>query len=117
MALSKSSTTLLASQSLGAGASVNVTELDLTGKNAAHIFVKITNGSPAPTTPPTVIFYAGEASGVKREIARGAGDITASSVNHPNCRYSLANMFANVTITNGATNAITVEVYAQTASL
>lgn len=116
MAITKNSRTLLTSQSLSAGASVNATELNLSTAVGARIFVKITNGASAPTTVPTVTFYSGESTGTKRTLSVQTGDITANSINHLSCRYSLPDMFANVTITNGATNSITVEVYAQEAT-
>lgn len=116
MAITKTSRTLLASQSLAAGATVNATELNLSTAVGAEIYVRITNGSSAPTTPPSVTFYAGEATGVKRKKSVASGDTTASSVSDLSCTYGLRNMFANVTIINGATNAVTVEVYAQEAT-
>jgi hypothetical protein len=116
MAIVKNSRTLLASQSLAAGGSVNASELNLSTAAGAEVFVKLTNGASAPTTAPTVTFYAGEATGVKRKKYTATGDTVGSSVTDIPCRYSLPNMFANVTIMNGATNAITVEVYAQEAT-
>ena len=116
MAITKTARTLLTSRTLTAGSSVNADELDLTTAVGARVFVKLTNGSPAPTTLPVVTFYTGEASNVKRVLFTATGDTVVNSVNHPSCRYSLPDMFANVTITNGATNSITVEVYAQEAT-
>lgn len=116
MPITKTARTLLVSQALAAGASVSATELNLSTAPAARIFVKITNGATAPTTAPSVTFYTGEATGVKRDIYTVAGDIVANSVRHLPCRFSLPDMFANVTITAGATNGCTVEVYAQEAT-
>jgi hypothetical protein len=116
MAISKTSRTLYASASLAAGASINVTELNLSTAAGARVFVKITNGGTGPSTAPTVKFYSGEATGVKRELAASAGDLVAGSVTHHSCRYGLPDMFANVTITAGATQGCTVECYAQEAS-
>ncbi|MRV72564.1 hypothetical protein GJ700_12685 [Duganella sp. FT92W] len=113
MAITKTARTLLSSQSLAAGASVNATELNLTSALGAEVFVKITNGSSAPTTAPTVTFYSGESTGTKRKKFVASGDTTNNSVNEPSCRFGPSTMYANVTITNGATNGITVEVYAQ----
>lgn len=112
----KTARTLLTSQSLAAGATVNANELNLSTAYGSEIFVKLTNGASAPTTAPVVTFYVGEATGVKRKKATGQGDTVNSSVTDVSCRYALPNMFANVSITNGATNAITVEVYAQEAT-
>ena len=116
MAATKTAKTLLVSQSLAAGASVNTAEWNMSTAYAGSLFIKITNGASAPTTAPTVIFYAGEATGVKRTRFVIMGDTTNSSVNDRECEYSLQHMFANATITNGATNAITVEAYGQEAT-
>jgi hypothetical protein len=116
MAITKTARTLLTSQSLSAAASVNSSELDLSTKPGARIFVKITNSSSAPTTAPVVKFYSGEATGVKRLLFSISGDLVINSVTDLSCRYSLPDMFANVTITAGATNGCTVEVYAQEAT-
>lgn len=113
MAATKTAKTLLTSQSLAAGASVSATEWNMSTAYAGSIFVKITNGSSAPTTAPTVTFYAGEATTIKRKRYSVTGDIINSSVNEFECEYGLQHMFANVTIINGATNAINVEVYGQ----
>ncbi|MES2180701.1 MAG: hypothetical protein V4493_01200 [Pseudomonadota bacterium] len=109
----KTAKTLLTSQSLAAGASISITEWDLSGKWGGILFIKITNGSSAPTTAPTVKFYAGENSGVKRQTYVVSGDTVNSSISEPWFEYSIGFMFANATITNGATNAITVEAYGQ----
>ena len=42
-----------------------------------------------------------------------SGDIVNSSVNDIVCEIPPSAMFVNITITNGATNAITVEAYGQ----
>eukprot|EP01034_Spumella_vulgaris_P041665 gene41665-51629_t len=49
---------------------INATELNLTSARSAEIYVKITNGSSAPTTAPTVTYYSGEATGIKRVVAQ-----------------------------------------------
>lgn len=113
MAISKNQRTLLTSQSLGAAASVNATELNLSTAVGALVNVLLTNGGTAPTTAPVVKFYTGDATGKKYLFFQASGDTTNSSVNNIPCRFPKETMFANVTITNGATNAITVEVYAQ----
>ena len=112
MAATKTAKTLLASQSLAANASVNITEWNMSTAYAGSLFIKITNGASAPTTAPTVIFYAGEATGVKRQRFTASGTTTTGTTDLE-CEYSLQHMFANATITNGATNAITVEAYGQ----
>lgn len=116
MASTKSASTLLTSQSLAAATAVNATELNLSTAYRSRVFVKLTNSGTPPSTAPTVVFYSGESTGAKRTLYTATGDTTANSVNHLNCEYGLADMFANVTITNGATNAITVEVFAETAT-
>jgi len=116
MAITKTARTLLVSQALAAGATISSSELNLSTAAGADIFVKITNGATAPTTSPITTFFVGEATGVKRKRYTASGDTVANSVTDISCTYSLRNMFANVTITNGATNPITVEVYAQEAT-
>lgn len=113
MAATKTSRTLLTSQSLAAATSVNGTELNLSTAYGALVCVKLTNGGSAPTTAPTVTFYVGESTGTKRKLYQVSGDTVASSVNDYVCEIPASGMFVNVTILNGATNAITVEAYAQ----
>jgi len=113
MAATKSAATLLTSQSLAAATAVNATELNLSTAYGALVSVKLTNGGTAPTTAPVVQFFTGEATGIKRLFYAASGDTVNSSVNNINCDMPAEAMFVNVTITNGATNAITVESYAQ----
>lgn len=113
MAATKTSKTLLASQSLAANTAVNVTEWNMTTCYGGVAAVKLTNGAPAPTTAPVVVFYIGEASGTKRQYYSASGDTTNSSVNHIICELPPGVMFTNVTITNGATSNITIESYGQ----
>lgn len=117
MAVTKTSRTLLTSQSLAAGASINAAELDLrTAVAGTIVFVKLTNGSSAPTTAPVVTFYSGEATGVKRKRYQAAGDTVANGINEPYFVADQGDMYVNVSIQNGATNSITVECYAQEAT-
>jgi hypothetical protein len=116
MAATKAQKVLLTSQSLAAGASVNLTEWNMSTAYGGSIIVRITNGASAPTTAPTVKFYSGDATGKKYGRSQASGDTVNSSVNDLECEYSVQHMFANGTITNGATNAITVEAYGQEAS-
>lgn len=113
MASTHTSKTLLTSQSLAAGASVNATEWDNTVKYGGMAFVKLTNGATAPTTTPVVKFYIGEASGTKRLLYQASGDMVNNSVNDIGCEIPPSAMYVNITITNGATSSITVEAYAQ----
>ena len=116
MAATKAASTLLTSQSLAAGASVNSNEFNLSTAYRGRTNVRLTNGASAPTTAPVVTFYTGEATGVKRKLYSQSGDTIASSVSDITCEYGLADMFGNVTITNGATNPITVEVFGEAAT-
>lgn len=116
MAASKTQKTLLTSQSLAASTAVNATEWNMSTAYGGSLIVRITNGSSAPATAPVIRFYSGDATGKKYLRATMTGDITNSSVNDFECEYGLQHMFANVTITNGTTNAITVEAYGQEAT-
>lgn len=116
MAATKTAKTLLASQSLAAAASVNATEWNLSTAYGGRAFVRLTNGASAPTTAPVVKFYSGDATGKKYLLFTASGDTTNNSVIDIPCEYGLADMFSNITITNGATNAITVEAYGQEAT-
>ena len=113
MASTKTAKTLLTSQSLAAATSVNATEWNLSTAYGGLLVVRLTNGGTAPTTVPVVKFYVGYATGKKYLFWQGAGDTVNSSVNDVVCELPDKTMFANVTITNGATNAITVEAYGQ----
>lgn len=113
MAASKTSRTLLTSQSLSAAASVNTTEWNMSTAYGGLAAVKLTNGASAPTTAPTVKFYVGESTGTKRLLYQATGDTTANSVNDIVCEIPPSAIYCNITITNGATNAITVESYGQ----
>lgn len=114
MAAVKTAKTLYTSQSLAAAtATTAITEWNLSTAYGGLATVKLTNGSTAPTTAPTVKFYVGEATGVKRLLYTASGDTVNSSVNDLVCEIPPGAMFCNITITNGATNAITVEAYGQ----
>lgn len=116
MAATKAQKVLLTSQSLAAAASVSATEWNMSTAYGGRAFVRLTNGASAPSTAPVVKFYSGDATGKKYLLFTASGDTTASSVTDVPCEYILPDMFANITITNGATNAITVEAYGQEAS-
>ena len=113
MAATKTSKTLLTSQSLAAAATVNVTEWNMSTAYGGLAAVKLTNGATAPTTAPTVTFYVGEATGVKRVFYTASGDTVNSSVTHIVVDLPAGVMFSNITIVNGATSAITVEAFGQ----
>ena len=109
----KTAKTLLASQSLAAATAVSVTEWNASTAYGGIAAVKLTNGATAPTTAPVVTFYVGEATGIKRKLYSASGDTVNLSVNDVVCEIPASAMFVNVTITNGATNAITVEAYGE----
>lgn len=113
MAATKTAKTLYASNTLAAATPVNSTEWNLSTAYGGLAAVKLTNGASAPTTAPVVKFYVGEATGVKRLLYQASGDTVNSSVNDIVCEIPPGAMFVNITITNGATNSITVEAYGQ----
>ena len=113
MAATKTSKTLYASASLAAATSVDATEWNMTTCYGGIAAVKLTNGASAPTTASVVKFYVGESTGTKRLLYTASGDTTNSSVNDLVCEIPASAMYVNITMTNGATNAITVEAYGQ----
>lgn len=113
MPATKTPKSLLTSRPLGAGASVDTIEWDLRSAYGGVATVRLSNGSPAPTTPPVVKFYIGEATGVKRLFYPAAGDTVANSSSDIICEIPAGVMFVNITITGGATNGGSVEVSAQ----
>lgn len=113
MAATKTAKTLYASASLAAATSVNATEWNMSTAYGGIAAVKLTNGGSAPTTAPVVKFYVGESTGTKRLFYTASGDTVNSSVNDLVCEIPASAMFVNITVTNGATNAITVEAYGQ----
>lgn len=113
MASTHTAKTLLASQSLAASTAVNATEWNMTTAYGGLAAVKLTNGATAPTTVPVVKFYIGETTGTKRLLHTASGDLVANSVNDIVCEYPPGTMFANITITWGATTGGTVEAYGQ----
>jgi len=113
MASTHTAKTLLTSQALAAATAVNATEWNLSTAYGGIVGVKLTNGGTAPTTAPVVQIFVGESTGTKRLFYTGQGDTVNSSVNHIVCELPMATMFANVTITWGATTGGTVEAYGQ----
>lgn len=111
MALAKGSSVLRAASSLAAGASVYL-EYDFSNAVQGGIFVKLTNGASAPTTIPTIKFTIGETTGVKRRRFDVTGDMVANSITEKDCVYGLRDKFGGVTVTNGGTNSVTLEVVA-----
>lgn len=110
MAIAKTNTSLAAAATtVAAATAVNATEWDMSALFDGMAVGKITNGVTAPTTAPLVVFYAGESTGVKREIWRMSGDTVANSVTPIVFRVPKEVKFQNVTITGGATNGSTWE--------
>jgi hypothetical protein len=110
MAIAKTNTSLApAATAVGAAASVNATEWDMSALFSGLVAGKITNGASAPTTLPIIVFYAGESTGVKREIWRMGGDTVANSATPIVCSVPKEVKFLNVTVTGGATNGSTFE--------
>jgi hypothetical protein len=116
MAATKTPRQLLASQTLAAGASVNVAEWNLSTAYGGKLCIRITNGSSPPASAPVVTFFSGDATGKKYKQYSAAGDVVASSQNDIYFTYGLEDMFANATIQNGGGNSITVEAYGQEAT-
>lgn len=114
MTITKTSRTLKTSGSVSASSTANCTELNLSTAYGALVNVLLTNGGSAPTTVPIVKIYTGETTGKKTVLFYTAsGDLVSSSVTSIVCRIPATAMFVNIDIINGATNAITAEVYAQ----
>ena len=109
----KTAKTLLSSQALAAAATVSGTEWNASTAYGGLAAVKLTNGASAPTTAPVVSFYVGESTGTKRLFYQAQGTTTNSLATDIVCEIPPGAMFINITITNGATNAITVEAYGQ----
>ncbi|MDB5814434.1 MAG: hypothetical protein JWN23_1551 [Rhodocyclales bacterium] len=110
MTITKTGVSLAAAATtVAAATAVNATEWDLSAVDKGAMLGKITNGSSAPTTAPVIVFYAGEATGVKREIYRMSGDTVANSVTPIACTFKAEYKFGNATITGGATNGSTYE--------
>lgn len=113
MAATKTSKTLKTSASLAAATLVSVTEWNASTAYGGLLAIRLTNGSSAPTTAPVVKVYVGDATTVKRLFYTQSGDTVNSSVTDIVVRIPNSAMFINADITNGATNAITVEAYGQ----
>ena len=105
--------TIRTSASLAASTAAVGTEWDNSTKYGGIVTVRLTNGAAAPTTAPLVQFFTGEATTVKRQYYAATGDTVANSVIDVVCEIPATAMFVNVTITNGATNAITADAFAQ----
>ena len=105
--------TIRTSTTIAAATAAVGTEWNNSTAYGGIVTVRLTNGATAPTTAPVVQFFVGEATTVKRQYYVQSGDIVNSSVNDIVCEIPAGVMFVNVTITNGATNAITADAFAQ----
>lgn len=107
MALTKASTTILASQSVGAAATVTGTGINLTALYGGQVEWKITNGT-APTTVPTVEVQASDDNTNWYRMFLVAGDLVASSVNSGTYPCPVAVMYMRAIFIGGATNGSTM---------
>lgn len=117
MAATKTARQLIAvGTAVGAGATVNGTEWNLSTAYGGRVNVRITNGGTGPTSMPVVKFYSGDATGKKYLVWQASGDLLANSVTDITYVYELADMFANISVTGGATTGSTVEAFGQEAT-
>lgn len=108
MALTKASTTILASQSVGAAATVTGTGIDLTAGYGGKFVWNITNGGSAPTTVPTIeVQTSPDNTNWYREFLVG-GDLVVSSVNNGAYPCAVGVMYARSIFIGGATNGSTM---------
>jgi hypothetical protein len=115
MAATKTQRQLIAAgSSIAANASLNASEWNLSTAYGGLLNVQLSLPGSAPTTVPTVSVYTGDATGKKYLFAKFSGSVTAGDypMNFP-VELPPSAMFANVTITNGATNGITAEAFGQ----
>jgi|GEM_PF-3928063 len=108
MALTKASTTILASQAVGAAATVTGTGINLTAGYGGEIVWKITNGVSAPTTAPTIELQSSDDNTNWYRKQYISGDITASSVNSGVWPVSTGVMYVRAIFIGGATNGSTM---------
>lgn len=105
---------LYTATTISASATASCTEWANTITYGGLATVSLSLPGSAPTTAPTITFYSGEATGVKRQFYKVAGSITSGD--YPmdiTCEYPASAMYINITVTNGATNTLTVEMKAQ----
>lgn len=116
MSATKNPRTLIAlsASNIGISTAVNATEWNLSTAYGGIATVTLSLPGSAPSTAPIVTFYVGEATGKKRKLYTATGSTVSGD--YPMdfvCEYSPAAMFGNITVTGGATNAITAESYGQ----
>lgn len=108
----KASVTLLASQTLAAAAAIDTPQTTISTFDSFIVYVRLTNGATAPTTVPKIVFFRSDRTGVKYKAWEVTGDLVANSVTDRAFEHSKGDMFANCTITWGATTGGTIEAYA-----
>jgi len=108
MALTKASTTILASQSVGAAATVTGASINLTAGYGGEILWKITNGASAPTTPPTIELQSSDdgTNWYRKQFI--SGDTVANSPNSGVWPISTGVMYVRAIFIGGATNGSTM---------
>jgi hypothetical protein len=108
MALTKSATTILASQPVGAAATVTGSGIDLTAGYGGEFVWKITNGASAPTTPPTIEIQVSpdNSNWYRKQLI--TGDTVANSANSQALPCSVGTMYARAIFIGGATNGSTM---------
>jgi hypothetical protein len=101
-----------AGTTVAANASVAAGEWNIsTAYLGSRMVVRITNGASAPTTAPTVKFFAGGVTGEKVLVWTASGDTVANSVTDLTFVSEQGDMFLNATVTGGATNGCTFEAF------
>jgi hypothetical protein len=104
----------LSASNIGISTAVNGTEVNLSTAYGGLGTVTLSLPGSAPTTAPKIQFYVGEATTKKRLLYQATGSTVSGD--YPMdfvCDFPTGTMFANVTVTGGATSAITAEAYLQ----
>jgi hypothetical protein len=123
MALTKTSISLLASQSVAAGltkaTAVFGSWIDTRAYGRQTVRYKVTNGSSAPGVGPTLVVQTSPDNGttIYDEYTTGVGDTTASSVNSAPIQTDDTSMYVRVGFYGHTTNAVTCEATLQTETL
>ncbi len=113
MAATKTARSLVASQSNGAGATLNGTEWDLSTKYGGVVAARITNGATGPTIGCDFVVYVGSVTGEKREFSRQTAPVTNNAVTDLVVEIPPGVMFVNTTFTGNTAQAVTVEAIAE----
>lgn len=113
MAATKTSKTILASTSNGAGSSTNGTEWNASTAYGGVVCGKVTNGATGPTVGCDFVVYIGEATGIKREFSRQTAPTGNNAVQDFAVEIPPGVMFVNVTFIGNTGQPVTVECYGQ----